>query len=87
MKAWKDAILRFFKKRGFYALTALCLILVAGAAVYARGRIASPRVEAGRAPAAPAAAVATAVPEVLAAISPTAPATTPRPLSWRSGGA
>lgn len=82
MKAWKDAIFRFFRKRGFYALTALCLILIAGAAVYARGRIVSPRVEAGRAPAAPAVAVATARPDEAGAPALTAPTPTPTPLAW-----
>lgn len=83
LKAWKDAVLRFFRKRGFYALTALCLILVAGAAVYARGRIVSPRVEAGRAPAAEAAAVATARPEEAGV---PAPSPTPAPLAWPVSG-
>jgi murein DD-endopeptidase MepM/ murein hydrolase activator NlpD len=82
LKAWKDAILRFFAKRGFYALTALCLILVAGAAVYARGRIVSPRAEAGRAPAAPAAAVATVRPDEAGVPALAAPAPTPAPLAW-----
>lgn len=82
MKAWKDAILRFFRKRGFYALTALCLILVAGAAIYARGRIVSPRAEAGRAPAAEAAAVATARPDEAGVPAPATPTPTPAPLKW-----
>ena len=86
MKALKEAVLRFFKRRGFLALTALCLILVAGAAVYARGRIASPRVEAGRAPAAPAAAVATAVSEALRVSAPAAPTPMPAPLLWPVAG-
>jgi murein DD-endopeptidase MepM/ murein hydrolase activator NlpD len=86
LKAWKDAILRFFAKRGFYVLTALCLILVAGAAVYARGRIVSPRVEAGRVPAAPAAAVATARPDEKGMPALAAPTPTPAPLAWPVAG-
>ena len=72
MKAWKSAFGIFWAKRGFYLLTALCLILIAGAAVYARGRIAAPSGEAGRAPAAPAAAVATVRPEALVSTAPNA---------------
>jgi murein DD-endopeptidase MepM/ murein hydrolase activator NlpD len=60
-------------------LTAVCLVLVAGAAVYARGRMASPSGEAGRAPAAAAAAVATTRPEPTPAPMPSA---TPAPLLW-----
>ena len=82
MKAWKDAIVRFFRKRGFFALTALCLILVAGAAVYARGRIVSPRVEAGREPAALAAALNTARPDEAGTPALVVPTPTPAPLAW-----
>ena len=86
MKAWKEGILRFFRKRGFFALTALCLILVAGAAVYARGRIISPRAEAGHVPAAPVAAVATALPDEMNVPAPAAPTPTPAPLIWPVSG-
>jgi murein DD-endopeptidase MepM/ murein hydrolase activator NlpD len=83
MKAWMGAFAGFWTKRGFYVLTAVCLVLVAGAAVYARGRIASPSGEAGRAPAAAAAALATARPEPTPVPMPSA---TPVPLLWPVSG-
>jgi murein DD-endopeptidase MepM/ murein hydrolase activator NlpD len=79
MKAWMGAFEKFWARRGFYVLTALCLALVAGAAVYLRGRVAQPAGDSGRAPAAAAVAVATAEPEP--AFTP-APTSTPAPLGW-----
>ena len=81
---WKGAI-RFLRGRGFLLLTALCLILIAGAAIYARTRlIAAPAPESGRASAQLAAAAATA-----AQSTPTpwpSPVPTMQPLSWPVSG-
>jgi murein DD-endopeptidase MepM/ murein hydrolase activator NlpD len=87
LKAWNNALVRFWKARGFYALTALCLILIAGAAVYARTRLIHvPAVESDRASAQQAAAQAsvTAQPTVTPA-----PLATPKPaeaLNWPVSG-
>ena len=83
MKTWMRAFAKFWARRGFYVLMALCLVLVAGAAVYLRGRVAQPAGESGRAPAAAAVAAATAQPEPT--IHP-APAATPAPLGWPISG-
>lgn len=84
MKAWGCALTRFWAARGFFVLTALCLILIAGAAVYGRARfIAAPRAESGRASARQAVAPAiTAQPT-----APPEPAPTAAPaLSWPVSG-
>ncbi len=81
MKVWRSWLARFWKARGFYILTALCLAMVAGAAVYARGRVAP-------APAAPSAAGASAPAPAAAALAPApAPTVTPAPaLLWPVSG-
>ena len=81
MKGWADALERFWKRRGFYALTALCLLLIAAAAVFGRARLfRAPDGNAARAGAAPAAAIGTP-----AAQTP-APAQTATPLLWPVSG-
>lgn len=57
VKAWGRALRSFWARRGFYVLLVVCLMAVAGAAVYARTRlIAAPVPQSGRAGAYPAAA-------------------------------
>ncbi len=85
MKTWAIAMRRFWARWGFYVLTAVCLVLIAGAAVYARRRVASPSGASGLAasPAVPAAILATAQPEAAVV----APAGTPAPaLLWPVSG-
>ncbi len=75
MKARMNALVRFWKARGFYLTAALCLALVAGAAVYARGRIA------------PAPSAAAPIPAAAAlAPAPTPAATSAPELAWPVSG-
>ncbi len=81
---WKGA-LGFVRAKGFFLLAATSLILIAGAAVYARTRLIAPAApESGNASARLAAAAASVSPPT-ASPSPV-PSPTPEPLSWPVSG-
>jgi murein DD-endopeptidase MepM/ murein hydrolase activator NlpD len=86
MRAWVEKLKRFWSRRGFYVLTALCLALIAAAAVYGRARLFPV------APAAPArqgGAAREASGDVAPALTaaPPAPTEAPAPaLSWPVAG-
>ena len=85
MKGWAGTLWILWKKWGYYLLTALCLLLIAGAAIYGRARLfEAPQVAAGYDRAAEAAALVTPAPAPSAA--PTSALTVAPALGWPVSG-
>ena len=85
MKEWAGTLRLFWKKWGFYLLAALCLLLIAGAAIYGRAKLfGAPQVAAGYDRAAEVAAQMTAAP--VASAAPTPALTIAPALGWPVSG-
>ena len=85
MKDWAGTLRLFWKKWGFYLLAALCLLLIAGAAIYGRAKLfGAPQVAAGYDRAAEVAAQVTAAP--VASAAPTPALTIAPALGWPVSG-
>lgn len=83
MKSWVKTLQSLWGKWGFYLLAAVCLFLIAGAAVYGRARLFQPLQPYIYERAAEAAAKVTAAPDPTPLPAPTY---TPEPLAWPVSG-
>lgn len=83
MKEWTKALHALWKKWGFYLTAAICLLLIAGAAIYGRARLFQVPQATGYDRAAEAAAQVTAAPDPTPLPAPTL---TPAPLGWPVSG-